>query len=223
MPEEAFESRIDRTPAALRDSELVLPPKRTEAASEKELKSTDPTYTPATDAEGLEEIDTIKTWWDQPGHWGEESEFKAFGSAQKITENELLEVYLRRAVVEVLALIETGSFSEWATKSWSEGSRSQLDQALAAEIQVQNGEASLKGDGSSIAQTITANLEDADLGERITLEEAREIVKAWDPSWKDFAVDDQTKFAVCFPPPLLLKFNAIAILTSFSCANASIS
>ena len=72
LPEEALEYQPhpDRTPAQILASRLTLPPKRTEATPESQLKSSDPTYVPATDAEGLEEISTITTWWDQPGHWG---------------------------------------------------------------------------------------------------------------------------------------------------------
>ena len=198
LPEEALDvqSRADKTPAAVLESQLHLPPKRREIPSEKELQSSDPTYVPATDADGLEEIATLDTWWDQPGHWGEESEFKGFGSAVKVADKDVVEVYLRQAVVEALALRETGAFNEWATSKWREVSRSELDQVLAADVQVQGGQARIQGDVAAIAQNVTAEAGEPETMARVTSEEAREMVKAWDPSWKELALDDQLKFAV---------------------------
>ncbi|UNI22803.1 hypothetical protein JDV02_008657 [Purpureocillium takamizusanense] len=198
LPEQALEyqPQSDKTPAAILATRLALPPKRTEATPEAQLQSSDPTYVPATEAEGLEEISTTKTWWDQPGHWGAESEFDAFGSAAKVTDKRIVEVYLRRAVVELLALQESGVFADWAMKRWNEGDRNALDSTLAVDIHVQDGKASLKGDVSSLSQSLTADLEEADLPERVTLDEAKEIVKAWDPAWKSIALDEQAKFVV---------------------------
>ncbi|EGR49026.1 uncharacterized protein TRIREDRAFT_107132 [Trichoderma reesei QM6a] len=204
LPEEALESssssrsRRDKTPAAVRESRLALPGRRTEVAAEKELQASDPTYVPAADAEGLEEIGPLSTWWEQPGHWGEESEFKGFGSAVKVVEKEVLEVYLRRAVVEALALQQKGVFAEWATKKWSEGgARGEMDQALAAQVEVQDGKATLKGDASAIAEALTSEAEEVESTPPvITVEEAREMTKSWDSSWKNVALDNPLRFAL---------------------------
>ncbi|KND86943.1 hypothetical protein TOPH_08420 [Tolypocladium ophioglossoides CBS 100239] len=200
LPEEALEPRprYGSAPAPVQASRLPLPPKRTEATAEKELKSADPTYVPAIDVEGLEEITAIKSWWEQPGHWGEESEFRGFGSPDKAVEKAVVEVYLRRAVVEVLALQEAGAFAQWATKKWRRGDRSDLDQALAVEILVQDGTASLEGDASSVSQSLTAEAEEAGEAHEqpIPLDEAKEMTKTWDSSWKDLVLDDQVKFAL---------------------------
>ncbi|RFU80588.1 ribosomal l50, mitochondria [Trichoderma arundinaceum] len=199
LPEEAFESRPreDKTPAAVRDSRLRLPSRRTEAATEKALQASDPTYVPATEADGLEEIGPLSTWWEQPGHWGEESAFKGFGSTDKVVEKEVLEVYLRRAVIEALALQQTGVFSEWATKKWSEGgSQSELEQALALQVEVQDGKATLKGDASLVVESLTSDSQEAESTARISVEEAKEIIKSWDPSWKNITLDDSLRFAI---------------------------
>lgn len=199
LPEEALESRPrqDKTPAAVRGTRLALPYRRSEAPTEKELQASDPTYVPATEAEGLEEIGALSTWWEQPGHWGEESAFKGFGSSEKVVEREVLEVYLRRAVVEALALQQTGVFSEWATKKWSEGgSRNELEQALALQVEVQDGKATLKGDASSVAEALTSELSEAESTDKISVEEAKEMIKSWDPSWKNIALDNSLRFAV---------------------------
>ncbi|PNY26387.1 Uncharacterized protein TCAP_03681 [Tolypocladium capitatum] len=200
LPEEALESRRHYTPAPVpvQASRLPLPPKRTEATAEKELKSLDPTYVPATGAEGLEEINPIRSWWEQPGHWGEESEFRGFASPDKVAEKAVVEVYLRRAVVEVLALQQAGEFPQWATRKWRRGDRSDLEQALAVEMQVQDGTASLKGDASFVSQSLTAEAEEgAEAHEQpVSLDEAKEMSKTWDSSWKDLVLDDQVKFAL---------------------------
>ncbi|KAL7817547.1 hypothetical protein V8C44DRAFT_321012 [Trichoderma aethiopicum] len=200
LPEEALDSRSrrDKTPAAVRASRLPLPGRRTEAPAEKELQASDPTYVPAADAEGLEEIGPLSTWWEQPGHWGEESEFKGFGSAVKVVDKDVLEVYLRRAVVEALALQQKGVFSEWATKKWSEGgSRGELDLALAAQVEVQDGKATLKGDASAIAEALTSEVEEAEPSTTsLTVEEAREMIKSWDSSWKNITLDNPLRFAL---------------------------
>ncbi|OAA50619.1 Ribosomal protein L50, mitochondria [Metarhizium rileyi] len=198
LPEEAlrFQHRPDKTPRPVLESRLTLPPKRTEAVSEKEVNSSDPTYVPATEAEGLEEIGALNTWWDQDGHWGEESEFRGFGSPEKIVDKDVVEVYLRQAVVEALALRETGAFPEWATKKWREGPRSELDQVLAVDVQVQGSQPLLKGDVSAIVQNLTAEDNEMKTTEKIFPEEAREMVKTWDASWKNIVLDDQLKFAL---------------------------
>ncbi|KAH6605960.1 ribosomal l50 [Trichoderma cornu-damae] len=199
LPEEALESRPrqDKTPAAVRDSRLTLPPRRTEAATEKELQSSDPAYVPATEAEGLEEIGPLSTWWEQPGHWGEESAFKGFGSTDRVAEREVVEVCLRRAVVEALALQQTGVFPEWATKKWSEGgSRNELEQALALQVEVRDGKATLKGDASSVAEALTSESQETEPATRISVEEAKEMIKSWDPSWKNIALDNSLRFAL---------------------------
>lgn len=198
LPEEALEyqPRQDKTPSAVRNSRLALPLRRSEATTEKELKSVDPTYIPATNVQDLEEIGALNTWWDQPGHWGEENEFRGFGSSEKLIEKEVLEVYLRRALVEALSLQGASSSSSWATQKWSKGSRSDLDQALALQIEVQDGKATLKGDASAVVQSLNSEAETLEASENISVDEAKEMVKTWDSAWKDVVVDDHMKFAV---------------------------
>jgi hypothetical protein len=197
LPEEAGPARV-RIPNAVRNSRLALPPKRTEATPEKELSSVDPTYVPATSLEELEEIGTLKTWWEQPGHWGEESTFKGFAPSEKLVDPNVVEVYLRRVVVEVLALRQAGKFSELATKSWPEGSRADLDAALAIQIDAKDGSASLKGDALAVAEQVSSESDGAETPERISAEEAAKLVQSWDPSWKSLDLDDQIRFAVSF-------------------------
>ncbi|KAG5985832.1 hypothetical protein E4U43_005854, partial [Claviceps pusilla] len=207
LPEEAFQRpRSDKTPAAILHSRLTLPPRRTEAASEKEAALADPSYIPATDAQGLEETSTLKTWWDQPGHWGEESLFRGFGSSEKVADRNVIEVYLRQSVIEALSLKQqqqlgqeqqTGS-SDWSVQKWRQVSRSELDRVLGADLVVQDGRASLGGDDAAfISQSLVVKEADEadDAAAKITPEEAREMVRTWNPTWKEVVVDEQLKFS----------------------------
>ncbi|KZZ99417.1 Ribosomal protein L50, mitochondria [Moelleriella libera RCEF 2490] len=206
LPEEALKvQRRDKTPAAVRNSRLVLPPRRSEAATEKELAASDPSYTPATDAQELSEVSRLSAWWDEEGHWGEESQFRGFGASDKVVDRAVVEVYLRQAVVEVLALQQTGVLSEWATRKWRRGSRAELDQVLTAKIDVQDGRATLTGDVAAATTAIAQNLapkdgeeDETQLSEddRITAGEAREMVKTWDSAWHGLVLNDQMKFAL---------------------------
>ncbi|OAA79121.1 Ribosomal protein L50, mitochondria [Akanthomyces lecanii RCEF 1005] len=201
LPREALEGTdpADKRPLAVRRSRLPFPATRNEAATPKEVGATDAAYEPATSLEDLTEMGTLSDWWDQPGHWSELDQFKAFASTEKVTDKATIEVYYRRALVEVLALQKTGALGEWATQKWAEGSRADLDAALAAEIVTQDGGAVLKGEAAAIASSLKQTTEaetEVTRPERISSEEAAEMIKAWDPSWKEIAVNDQMKFAL---------------------------
>lgn len=195
LPEEARYRRAEVVPRPVGQSRLVLPPRRTEAVTEKELQSVDPTYVPATELEGLDEIEPIKTWWERPGHWGEESEFRGF-APKKVEDKAVIELYLRRAVVETLALQEAGLLNDWVAKKWRAGDRAELDQTLAVDIVVQDGKATLKGDLGSVTGRLTSQVEELEQAETVSAEEAKEIVKTWDASWKEVALNEHLKFAV---------------------------
>lgn len=185
----------DKRTLTVRMSRLPFPASRSEAATLKEAAAADPTYAPATSLEELADVGTLSEWWEQPGHWSELDGFTAFASAEKVTDKAAIEVYYRRALVEVLALQETGALGEWATQKWAEGSREDLDAALAVEIVPQEGTTVVKGEVAAVANSLKQEA-GAERPERISSEEAAELVQAWEPSWKDIAVNDQMKFAV---------------------------
>lgn len=226
LPDEALERLpADSLPEAILRSRLALPPKRVEVTPEADAAADDATYVPATNISELVESSPLSTWWDQPGHWGEESEFRGFASVEKVTDKSVMEVYLRQATIEALSLRQQQdslpSAAGWVTKKWREVSRSDLDQILAAEIVVEKGQASVRlEDATSIAQRLVVEeakaeaeaeveaeaesveaevYEEAEtdgVAARITPEEAQEMAKAWDASWKDLVLDEQLKFAV---------------------------
>ncbi|KAG6028331.1 hypothetical protein E4U19_001571 [Claviceps sp. Clav32 group G5] len=160
LPDEALERLpADSVPEAILRSRLSLPPKLREVTPEADAAADDATYVPATDISELVETSPLNTWWDQPGHWGEESEFRGFASVEKVTDKSVMEVYLRQATIEALSLRQQQkslpSAARWVTKKWREVSRSDLDQILAAELVVQNGQASVGlGDAALIAQRL---------------------------------------------------------------------
>ncbi|EGX91153.1 hypothetical protein CCM_05311 [Cordyceps militaris CM01] len=190
----------DRRPLGVRHSRLPFPAGRNEAATPKEVGATDPAYEPATTLEELADGGTtLSEWWEQPGHWSELDQFTAFACPVKVTDKAAIEVYYRRALVEVLALQETGALGEWATRKWAEGSRDDLDAALAVEIVAQDGTAVLKGDVAAVASSLQQTPDATTEGtrpERVSSEEAAEMVQAWGRSWKSIAVNDQMKFAL---------------------------
>ncbi|KAJ4009702.1 hypothetical protein NW752_009289 [Fusarium irregulare] len=197
LPNEALEaSQGDRRPGAVRNTRLVLPPTHSEALTEKEVESVATDYIPATTIEGLEEIEPLKTWWEQPGHWGEESEFQGFGKAVKVQDQAVLEVYLRQALVESLSYQQRGLLEEYAAKKWPMGKRSHLDRTLAVSIRFENnGQPMLNTHFRVVTEELKARPDEERV--EISPEEAKEMLNALDPSWKKaFLGNDHLKFAI---------------------------
>ncbi|KAG5664840.1 hypothetical protein KAF25_008574 [Fusarium avenaceum] len=197
LPDEALDlSQVDRRPYPLRNTRLVLPPNHSEAMTEKEIESVDTGYTPATTIDELEEIEPLKTWWEQPGHWGEESEYKGFGNANRIQDEAVLEIYLRQALVESLSYQQRGLLEEYAAKKWPIGDRAHLDRTLSVGIRFKDGKPLLSTHFRIVTEKLKARPAELENVE-ISPEEARQIVSAWDPSWKTATLDsDHLKFAV---------------------------
>lgn len=158
-------------------------------------------YQPATSLDDLVETAPLKDWWDQPGHWGYLNQFRAFGPREKTESKEVVEVYLRRAVGEVLALKEAGKLAQWCKggkeRKWNPPPRGGLfaDKAV---IEVNNGVGSVKNGSEIIAaleDKYTSNVW-RNVKAWLTEERAQEMVKDWDASWKEIRLDDELKFAV---------------------------
>ena len=176
----------------------VLPPLRSEALSEKQAAARDPNYIPAQTMDQLEEVMDMDTWWEQPGHWDAEQDFRGFANSERIYQGDVVEVTLRRAVVEVLALRRAGKLEKWATMGWVEGGRERMRKVLEAKIVVEDGKGSLVEGSEVLIDLIKKNSQShyAVGSSVIAPEEAAEMVKAWDQSWHDIVLDDTAKFAV---------------------------
>ncbi|KAM0357910.1 hypothetical protein ACHAPZ_002524 [Fusarium culmorum] len=198
LPDEAKElSNVDRRPTPVRNTRLVLPPSHSEALTEKEVEAVETGYTPATSIEDLEEIGTLKTWWEQPGHWGEESEFKGFAKAERVKDQPVLEVYLRQALVESLSYQQRGLLEEYAVKKWPIGNRAHLDRTLSAGILFKNGKAQLSSHFRIVTEKLKARPQELEERVEISADEAQQMVNALDPSWKTVTLDnDYLKFAI---------------------------
>ncbi|KAF4968814.1 hypothetical protein FSARC_3842 [Fusarium sarcochroum] len=194
LPEEAQLSRADLIPYALRTSRLVLPPGRSEAMTEKEIESVDSSYAPATTMDDLEMIEPLKSWWEQPGHWGEESEFRGF-AVNRVKDEALLRVYMRQAVAEAFSLGEAG-LKDLGVKKWPVIDRAQLDRTLAVDIRVKDGSVALTGSHSDVAEWLKSSPQEPVEAAEISVEEAQQIVQTWDDSWKAISLDDNLKFAI---------------------------
>jgi hypothetical protein len=198
LPDEAKDlSNVDTRPSPVRNTRLVLPPSHSEALTESEVESVETGYTPATSLEDLEEIEPLKTWWEQPGHWGEESEFQGFGKADRVQDQAVLEVYLRQALVESLSYQQRGLLEEYAAKKWPVGNRAHLDRTLSVGIRFKDGKALLSSHFRIVTEKLKARPQELEEKVEISPDEAQQMINALDPSWKAATLDnDHLKFAV---------------------------
>ncbi|KAI8628528.1 ribosomal subunit 39S-domain-containing protein [Xylariaceae sp. FL1651] len=192
------------------DAELItsngpysIPPPRVDAAREDEVA--DPTYVPATSAEGLKTVGGLSNWWNQRENWDLAGDFTSFRPREKITDPALIEVSVRRAVIEALALRQVGREDDlvgvWPTTL----SKADLESLLSWDVKGgENGVVSLVGDASAIAEGLQwrdeesfAGDEPSPLPEALSSEEAAKLSQSWDRSWKAISlVDPRIRFAV---------------------------
>ncbi len=176
--------------------EIVLAPRPDEV--------TDPSYSPATRGDTLEEVGGLEGYWEDDSRWDSSMEAQTFGPVQRVQDPAVLEVLARRAVVEALAVRDHSLGREakpGLADAWGRGPRGEPLKALGVEVQVAgDGSASLNGDVESVLAELAldpspeaATLEEEVLDAR----EARELLKSWDPAWMKISLQDNAlKFAV---------------------------
>ncbi|KAI6784541.1 uncharacterized protein J7T54_006586 [Emericellopsis cladophorae] len=178
------------------DSGLAVPRQLVETPAEREAKALHPEYEPARSLQELETLPGVENWWEKEEHWGPESQFKGFArTGTQVQQAEpVIEVYLRRALVEVLALKQAGKWDEWATKAWPRRGDDQFRATLEMDI-TESGE--LKQDASHIVAELT-NEELDSPSEGISESEGQEILaeRQWGSSWTQIPLDAATKFAL---------------------------
>ncbi|PKS10965.1 hypothetical protein jhhlp_002724 [Lomentospora prolificans] len=179
-------------------------------------------YVPAKTAEGLEEVGGLEDWWDQEGHWGAVDELKVFSvprnEGAKVTDPNVLEVLLRQAVVEAL-VVQGKRGEEMLRGRWAGLEKENTLKAAGVELQVsESGDITLTGDLGAILSGLETSAQESEAAaveappaeaaeqeaveepvqeEVLTAEEAREISRSWDRSWKQIPLTNPTlKFAV---------------------------
>lgn len=178
-------------------SPIIVPQVRNHAATEQQAEE-NPMYEPAKTMDDLVETPPLKEWWEQPGHWDHVNHFRAFAPKEKTESKEVVEVFLRRAVGEALALREAGKLAEWCGgRKWNPPPRGGLH-SFKAQIEVVDGVASVKN-GSEIMEALEDKFSKhvwRHVKEWLTPEKAQSMVKHWDNDWKEIRLDDELKFAV---------------------------
>ncbi|KAI0184261.1 ribosomal subunit 39S-domain-containing protein [Xylaria flabelliformis] len=180
----------------------VAPPQRVEAARETDV--VDPTYIPASTAQGLKKVGGLADWWYRPDNWDVTGDFTSFRPREKIVDPVLIEAAVRRAVVEALALREVGSDDELVAVWPTVMSKSDLHGLLNWGVKsTEDGRVMLGGDPAAVAEGLRwKDEEDAPAGsdeltETLTSEEVSALAQTWDPSWKIISLTDpRIRFAV---------------------------
>ncbi|KAI0392143.1 ribosomal subunit 39S-domain-containing protein [Xylariaceae sp. FL0594] len=175
------------------------PPPRANAARPQDIA--DPTYAPATSSAGLKMVGGLSHWWDKPEHWDAAGDFASFRPKQKVTDPALIDVAVRRAVIEALALREVGREDD-LVEVWSTAlSKADTQALLAREVKVSaNGAATLGAvEAAAVAEQLRWKdvVETAAEEETLSAEEAGALVETWDKSWRSVSIaDPRIRFAI---------------------------
>lgn len=174
--------------AQVDDTHYRPPPVVSQAESVEDV--TDPTYVPATIADGLKRVGGLDGWWDKSENY--KTAFASFKPRRKILDPIALRLVLRRAVIEAFALRQCG-LDAMLTSSWPVGGPQQLRRVLAVTVD-SNGR--LSGD----MQAITADLQSPETYGRAPLSVKSLLSRAEgieDSAWESVPLPDDTiKFAV---------------------------
>ncbi|KAI5856684.1 ribosomal subunit 39S-domain-containing protein [Durotheca rogersii] len=179
------------------------PPERSYAERPDEVSDTG--YMPALNAEGLKSVGGLLDWWNRSGNWDKSGDFSGFRPRRKVLDPAIIEVSVRRAVVEAFALIQAGR-EDKLMAAWPAGGQEDLQHSLAVGIDVAEGGAvSLTGPVSSVldalnrtADEVQPTLEGAGEPSFVpSSEEAPKYKKAWGHGWKKVSLSDpRIRFAV---------------------------
>ncbi|KAJ2898938.1 hypothetical protein MKZ38_003571 [Zalerion maritima] len=206
---------------------IPLPPRtRTWAPKQEEIK--DSSYQPADTGEGLPELKSTNDWFSDDENWDATSQFVGFAPAsdERVQDLRILEVLLRRAVVEALVMNQEGKGKSMAN-TWGMGGRNELVKALGLRVVVkEGGEAEVQGDVKGVLESLEevdeqppeedeedeedkwkdeepADMEteqeaiEEEIAPFVEPEEAAEMCKGWDKTWRNISLDDMgLKFAV---------------------------
>ncbi|KAI0401072.1 ribosomal subunit 39S-domain-containing protein [Xylaria palmicola] len=182
-----------------------VPAPRIEAARAEEV--IDPGYVPATSADDLETVGGVTNWWNRRDNWDSAGDFVSFRPRQKIADPALIELSVRRAVVEAFALRAVGRDEDLVAVWPTSASKADLQGLVAYDVRAtENGEVTLGGDASAVAERLrwrddevvpAGGDESVPFHQALTSEEASALNQLSDPSWKSISLaDPRIRFAV---------------------------
>lgn len=202
------------------ETDLVLPPEDVEVAQRAdELEADGVRYEPADSAHGLEVVGGLGGWFERDEHWGASARrYAGFAPTHRVADPALLELNVRRAVAEALAVAaasaaaggsSSGDKAPLLTGLWERGEREDAERALGLRLEVRGDGAvgvvaadaegvvgALRWDPDAPASSAAAAGEEVGR-QQFSPDEAREIVQTWDEGWKKISLHDaQLKFAV---------------------------
>lgn len=201
------------------DTDLVLPPEDVEVAPrEDELAADGVAYRPADTAHGLEVVGGLGGWFERDEHWGASKRYAGFAPTRRVADPALLELSVRRAVAEALAVAAAAATAAVSDKAplltglWERGGREDAERALGLRLEVREDGAvgvvaadaegvvrALRWDPEASESSVAAPGEEVGK-QQFSPDEAREIVQSWDEGWKKISLHDaQLKFAVSTP------------------------
>ncbi|KAK2599759.1 hypothetical protein N8I77_011486 [Diaporthe amygdali] len=191
------------------DTDLVLPPEEISVAQRAdELEAGGARYEPADTAHGLEVVGGLGGWFERDDHWGPSKRYTGFAPTHRVADPALLELNVRRAVAEALA-VAAGGDAALLTGLWERGGKDEAARALGLRLEVREDGAvglvaadvegvvrGLRWDPDAPGSSVAAPGEEVGR-QQFSPEEAKEIVQTWDQRWKSISLHDaQLKFAV---------------------------
>ncbi|KAI0509749.1 ribosomal subunit 39S-domain-containing protein [Xylaria bambusicola] len=181
------------------------PPERIEAPRVDVVG--DPTYAPATTAEGLQTVGSVRNYWNRTENWTAAGDFVGFKPKEKVLEPALIEAAVRRAVIEAHALREVGREDDlvgvWPTTAVS---KKDLQSLLAWDVKTgEDGSVVLGGSAEVVAEGVRWKDEEEGFvdvdsvldGDELSADEAAALSQTWNPSWKSISLaDPRIRFAI---------------------------
>ncbi|KAI1104976.1 ribosomal subunit 39S-domain-containing protein [Jackrogersella minutella] len=174
---------------------FVPPPQRSYAERDDEVS--DPSYVPAMTSEGLDKVGGLRDWWDREEHWSKDANFVGFKPKDKVAQPALIEIAVRRAVIEAFALRQAGREDD-LVNAWPVSGEGDVRRVLEIGIDVADGAVVLTGDVSAVLDSfdpknIPYNIEQSEA----SVEDPQKYTQAWGKDWKAVPLSDpRIKFAI---------------------------
>lgn len=186
-------------------TDLVLPPIDTTVAPRPDdLDQGEEEYTPADSAHDLDIVGGLQGWFSKKKkHWAPSKDFVGFAPSQRVTKPALVELHTMRAVLEGVAVATyvKGMLNKgWMAEAWWDGGRKGVNQVLGLAFKVdENGQVTLRKGYEAVVQMLNVNASPkaAVKEDTVTAQEADEMLRTRDQSWKQISLEDpELKFAV---------------------------